>query len=51
MEAEREVYEIEIDTALKRSAAEALCLEIKRLARRHGIDVTRARVEQAPDET
>ena len=51
MEAEEELYEIQIDTSLKRSAAEAFSLEIRRLARRHGIEVTSVRVEQARDDS
>jgi type IV pilus biogenesis protein CpaD/CtpE len=46
-----EVRRIEISGELDRHAAEALQLELRRLARRHGIDVREARVEKLDEET
>jgi type IV pilus biogenesis protein CpaD/CtpE len=41
---------IEIRGAMTRHAAEALSLEIRRLARQYGIDVTQVRVERPEEE-
>jgi hypothetical protein len=41
---------IEITGELDRGAVEALCLEVRRLARRHGVDVTAVRIEKVRGE-
>lgn len=45
------LYDIEVAGGLDRAAAEAVQLEIRRLARRFGVEITALRIEQAPDET
>lgn len=44
------IREIKILGNLDRHAAEALQLEIRRLARRHGVEIDEFRIEEAQDE-
>lgn len=41
---------IEVTAELDRHAAEALTLEVRRLARRHGVDIKEVRIEREADE-
>ena len=45
------VHQIEISGDLGRHVVEALQLEIRRLARRHGVEITELRIETVDDET
>ena len=44
------VHRMEIAGDLGRHAAEALQLEIRRLAKRHGVEITDLRIEKEVDE-
>lgn len=44
------VHRIEISGDLGRHAVEALQLEIRRLAKRHGVEITELRIETEDDE-
>ena len=44
------VHRIEISGDLGRHAVEALQLEIRRLAKRHGVEITELRIETVDDE-
>lgn len=44
------VHRIEATADLDRHAAEALSLEIRRLARRHGVDIKELRIDRVADE-
>jgi hypothetical protein len=45
------VHRMEIGGDLGRHAAEALQLEIRRLAKRHGVEIADLRIEKEVDET
>ena len=45
-----QVQRVEITGGLDRQAVEALHLEIRRLARRHGVDLTAFRIEKTTGE-
>jgi hypothetical protein len=45
------VHRMEIAGNLGRHAAEALQLEIRRLAKRHGVEIAELRIEKVVDET
>jgi hypothetical protein len=47
---EQIVHRIEISGDLGRHAVEALKLEIRRLARRHGVQIAELRIETVDDE-
>lgn len=47
---EQVVHRIEISGDLGRHAVEALQLEIRRLAKRHGVEISELRIEAEDDE-